>query len=122
MAIMKFDNNVQVPSAPTKSSTPEAENTGITMKDYGNGRFFVCTSSNDTRRVHMAMDSNYGVIISGDRVKVSSLAAALTATEIDSGKVIDSGSSSKTYTKAELIQAYQGQLAAVDQWVTNLKQ
>lgn len=122
MAIMKFDDQAQVPSAPTRSSIPEAENAGITMKDYGNGRFFVCTSSNDTNRSHMAMDSNYGVIISGDRVKVSSLAAALTAVEIDSGKALDLDISSKTYTKAELIQAYQGQLAAVDQWVTNLKQ
>lgn len=122
MAIMKFGDKAQVPSAPTKSSTPEAENAGITMKDYGNGRFFVCTYTNDTRRFPMAMDSNYGVIISGDQVKVSSLAAALNATGIDSGEVIDSATSSKIYTKAELIQAYQGQLAAVDQWVTNLKQ
>lgn len=122
MAIMKFGDKAQVPSAPTKSSTPEAENAGITMKDYGNGRFFVCTYTNDARRSHMVMDSNYGVIISGDQVKVSSLASALNATGIDSGEVIDSATSSKTYTKAELIQAYQGQLAAVDQWVTNLKQ
>lgn len=122
MAIMKFDDQAQVPSAPTRSSIPEAENAGVTMKDYGNGRFFVCTSSNDTRRVHMAMDSNYGVIISGDRVKVSLLAAALAAVEVDSGKALDYATLSKIYTKAELIQAYQGQLAAVDQWVTNLKQ
>lgn len=122
MAIMKFGDQAQVPSAPTKSSTPGAENAGVTMKDYGNGRFFVCTSSNDTNRSHMAMDSNYGVIISGDRVKVSLLAAALAAVEVDSGKALDYATLSKTYTKAELIQAYQGQLAAVDQWVTNLKQ
>lgn len=127
MAAQALYNKDTIPDPPEKGREPGSANSRITIRNYGNGQIFLCTSSSADKDSGVVCDFNYTVAVSDNTIRIHQIAAALSQDQILDGSLFDnfdddSGAILKnTFTADQLYQKYGNQRRQVDAWLKVMK-